>query len=54
MWPGLIVDIFLSVLDIFVPKIKIKDPTASGWIDAEVRHAQNKKNRTGGRLKNLI
>ena len=38
------VEIFLSALDIFVPKIKIKDPTCT----------KQTKNRPGGWLTNLI
>ena len=36
-------DIFSNVIDRCIPKFKIKDPAAPGWIDAEVRHLQNKK-----------
>lgn len=39
------VEIFSNVIDRCVPRFKIKDPAATGWIDAEVRHLQN-KNKT--------
>ncbi|XP_072050817.1 uncharacterized protein [Amphiura filiformis] len=37
-------EIFTKVLDDYIPKIKIKDSSAPAWIDAEVRHLQQKGN----------
>lgn len=37
------VDIFKHVLDTHIPKVRIKDASAPAWIDAEIRHHQNKK-----------
>jgi hypothetical protein len=43
--------IFTSVLDVHIPKVKIKDVSAPAWIDAEVRHHQNKKETAWRRAK---
>ena len=34
---------FLKVIDKHIPMVRIKDSTAPAWIDADIRHLQNKK-----------
>ena len=46
------VEMFTLVLDLHIPQIKIKDPTAPGWVDAEVCHAQNKVESAWRRARN--
>jgi hypothetical protein len=38
-------DLFLTCVDQFIPKIRIKDPNRPPWIDADVLHLIRKKER---------
>ena len=44
-------DIFMSIINKHISKIKIKDCTAPAWIDSEIRHLCNKKESAWRRAK---
>ena len=50
-WKKNFTDIFMSIINKHISKIKIKDCRAPAWIDSEIRHLRNKKESSWRRAK---